>query len=86
MLKLLFLVAIVVVLFFLAKRAFAPSGAMSPGEAAKLLDVAPDADADAINAAHRRLIAKVHPDTGGTQELAARINQARDVLLRRLTK
>jgi DnaJ homolog subfamily C member 19 len=57
---------------------------MSVNEAAKLLDVAPDADADAINAAHRRLIAKVHPDAGGTAELAARVNQARDLLLKRL--
>ncbi len=86
MLKLLAFAAIVVILFFLAKRAFSPSSAMSPAEAAKLLDVAPDADADTINAAHKRLITKVHPDAGGTPELASRINQARDVLLRRLSQ
>lgn len=86
MIKILAFIAIVLVLIFLAKRAFAPSPGMSAGEAAKLLDVAPDADAEAIYAAHKRLITKVHPDAGGTPELAARINQARDVLLRRLPK
>ena len=77
---------ICVILYFLAKRALAPSSAMSASEAAKLLDVAPDADAETINGAHKRLIAKVHPDAGGTPELAARINLARDTLLRRLPK
>jgi hypothetical protein len=47
-----------------------------------LLGVAPDADADTIRAAHRRLIASVHPDKGGTEALAAQINAARDLLLR----
>ena len=35
----------------------------------------------AIRAAHRRLIASVHPDKGGTEALAAQINAARDLLL-----
>ena len=38
---------------------------------------------DEIQAAYRRLIQRVHPDQGGSSDLAARINQARDVLLRR---
>ena len=84
MLKILFFVALILVLVWLARRMLAPSPSMSVSEAAKLLDVAPDADADTINAAHKRLIAKVHPDAGGTPELAARINLARDTLLRRL--
>lgn len=46
-----------------------------------LLGLAPDADAAAIRAAHRRLIASVHPDKGGTEALAAQINAARDLLL-----
>jgi DnaJ homolog subfamily C member 19 len=83
--KFILFVALLLVLYFLAKRAFATAGAMSTNEAAKLLDVAPDADHEAIVAAHKRLIAKVHPDAGGTAELAARINQARDVLLRRVS-
>jgi hypothetical protein len=83
--KFLAFAALIVILYFLARRAFAPSPRMTPSEAARLLDVAPDADAEAIVAAHRRLIAKVHPDAGGSAELAARINQARDVLLQRLS-
>jgi DnaJ homolog subfamily C member 19 len=75
---------LLIAFFWLGRSALQASGQMSVNEAAKLLDVAPDADADAINAAHRRLIAKVHPDAGGTAELAARINQARDLLLKRL--
>ncbi|AEG49880.1 heat shock protein DnaJ domain protein [Sphingobium chlorophenolicum L-1] len=50
-------------------------------DARKLLGVGPDADARAIRAAHRRLIASVHPDKGGTEALAAQINAARDLLI-----
>jgi curved DNA-binding protein CbpA len=46
-----------------------------------VLGVAPDADAEAIRAAHRRLAANVHPDRGGSDELARRVNAARDLLL-----
>ena len=53
-------------------------------EAREILGVGPDADADAIRAAHRRLISAVHPDRGGSDGLTRRINAARDVLLRRL--
>lgn len=53
-------------------------------EARAVLGVGPDADADAIRAAHRRLAASVHPDKGGSADLARRVNAARDVLLRRL--
>ncbi|WP_242126795.1 molecular chaperone DnaJ [Sphingobium sp. Sx8-8] len=49
--------------------------------ARKLLGVGADADARAIRAAHRRLIASVHPDKGGTEALAAQINAARDLLI-----
>jgi len=51
-------------------------------DARKLLGVGPDADARAIRSAHRRLIASVHPDKGGTEALAAQINAARDLLIR----
>ncbi|WP_420145765.1 DnaJ domain-containing protein [Sphingobium sp.] len=46
-----------------------------------LLGLPDHADARAIRAAHRRLIASVHPDKGGTEALAAEINAARDILL-----
>ncbi len=59
---------------------FARTG-MPLDDARRLLGVADDADADAIRAAHRRLIAKVHPDAGGSEELAQRINAARDALI-----
>ena len=50
-------------------------------QARALLGVPPDASAATIRAAHRRLIASVHPDKGGTEALAAQINAARDILL-----
>lgn len=57
--------------------------AMSDDEARRLLDVPADATAQEVRAAHRRLVARVHPDVGGTAELAQQVNLARDVLLRR---
>ncbi|MFN8725495.1 MAG: DnaJ domain-containing protein [Rhodospirillales bacterium] len=56
-------------------------GGMMRSEAARLLGVAEDADPATIKAAHRRLMMKVHPDHGGTDELAARLNDAKRVLL-----
>ncbi|OAN65092.1 hypothetical protein [Magnetospirillum moscoviense] len=58
-----------------------PATAMSADEARAVLGVGPDADADAIRAAHRRLMLANHPDHGGSTWIAARLNQARDVLL-----
>ena len=59
---------------------------MPLSEARSLLDVAPGADAETIRAAHRRIIARVHPDAGGTPELARRTNLARDLLLAELDR
>ena len=50
-------------------------------KARALLGLSADARATDIRAAHRRLIASVHPDKGGTEALAAQINAARDLLL-----
>lgn len=50
-------------------------------EAYEILGLQPGASRDEIQAAYRRLIQRVHPDQGGSSYLAARINQARDVLL-----
>lgn len=55
--------------------------AMKVDEAASILGVEPSADAEAIRAAHRKLIGQLHPDKGGTDYLAAKINDARDTLL-----
>jgi hypothetical protein len=55
-------------------------------EARELLGLSPDANRAAVVEAHRRLIARNHPDAGGTEALARNINTARDYLLNRLSK
>ena len=59
-------------------------GRMSVGEARKVLNVAPDAGRAEINRAYKRLIQRVHPDRGGSDALASRVNEAREVLLETL--
>ena len=54
---------------------------MSRAEALEVLGLAPDAGEVEIQLAYVRLIRAAHPDNGGSDWLAARINQARDVLL-----
>lgn len=56
---------------------------MDDAEARSLLGVPSGATAEQINAAWRRLMARAHPDQGGTEGLAARLNAARDGLLKR---
>ncbi|MFN4297668.1 MAG: molecular chaperone DnaJ [Brevundimonas sp.] len=55
---------------------------MSVKEARDTLGVAPDATTDQINTAWKRLMARAHPDQGGTEGLASRLNAARDRLLK----
>ena len=56
--------------------------AMTPAEARSLLGVQADATPQQINAAWKRLMARAHPDQGGTEGLASRLNAARDRLLK----
>jgi DnaJ-domain-containing protein 1 len=78
---------IAALLIWAAWKYLKPSGkrrmAAEEVEARAVLGVGPRADAATIRAAHRRLLAGVHPDRGGSTELTRRINAARDVLVGR---
>ncbi len=57
------------------------SSALSRDEALQVLGLAAGATKEEIVDAHRKLIQKLHPDRGGNDYLAARINEAKDLLL-----
>lgn len=60
----------------------ADRGPMTREEAFEILGLAQGATPADIKAAHHRLMKKFHPDQGGTNYFAARINQAKDLLLK----
>jgi DnaJ family protein C protein 19 len=63
-----------------------PAARIAPDEARRLLGVSADASLAEIREAHRRLIARVHPDAGGSAELATRVNAARDALVAEMNR
>ncbi|MFT6497444.1 MAG: preprotein translocase subunit Sec63 [Alphaproteobacteria bacterium] len=50
-------------------------------EAAEVLGVRVDSSADEIELAYRKLMKKIHPDNGGSNYLAVKVNAAHDLLM-----
>ena len=60
-----------------------PDARMGTREAYTVLGLSPGASKDDIKQAHRRLMKHAHPDRGGSTHRAARLNEAKDLLLGR---
>jgi DnaJ family protein C protein 19 len=83
---LLFLALAAAVYVWWKRQTVARPPRMPAAEARRLLGVAEGASLADIRAAHRRLIARVHPDAGGSADLAERVNAARDTLVAEMNR
>ncbi len=66
------------------QRSSAPD-VMTPQQARAVLDLGPDASKQDVVDAHRRLMTKIHPDKGGSTFLAQQLNEAKRVLIKRVS-
>ncbi|HEY0316239.1 MAG TPA: J domain-containing protein [Sphingomonas sp.] len=82
--KILVAFAIFAAIWWLGQRRKAAM--LTTTEARDLLGIRAGAGEDEIRAAHRRLIGRVHPDAGGSDALARRVNAARDILVAELNQ
>ena len=82
--KILILLAVAAGIWIWWRRLGTRRPAMTTAEARALLGVGETATIKEVREAHRRLIARVHPDAGGSAELATKVNAARDALVAEL--
>lgn len=65
------------------RQSSAPTeGAMSKEEAALILGIEQSATEQEVKAAYKKMMVKLHPDQGGNDYLASKLNEAREVMLR----
>jgi DnaJ homolog subfamily C member 19 len=84
--KLAVLLGLVAIVYLWWRRRAVAANTMRPAEARSILQLTDGATVEQVREAHRRLISKVHPDAGGSADLARRVNAARDTLLEELKR